>query len=188
MQHVVMPEVLIAERRRLGLDKQDEMWDGVLHMNLPGNTSHQRIEKELGLLLDPLARESGLELLMEAGLFDPAVEDNKSFWVPDIVVFPPAVASERGVEGRATLAIEIRSPGDESYQKIPYYGRIGVAELVIIHRDRKDLRRWVRAGDALVEVAAGDDGWHQLTALPVAMRGAGGSLEVRLGGDRIEVM
>jgi hypothetical protein len=187
MQHVVMPEVLIAERRRLGLDKQDEMWDGVLHMNLPSNTNHQRIELDLALCLTPLARQLGLELLVETGLFDPAVQDNKSFWVPDVVVFPPDVASERGVEGRATLSIEIRSPGDESYQKIPYYGRIGVAELLIIHRDTKDVRRWVRLGDDLTEVPPGENGWHQLAALPAALRGSGGQLEVRLA-DRIQVI
>jgi Uma2 family endonuclease len=187
MQHVVMPEVLIAERRRLGLDKQDEMWDGVLHMNLPGNTNHQRIEIRLAVCLEPLARQLGLELLLEAGLFDPAVQENKSFWVPDVVVFPTAVASERGVEGRATLAIEIRSPGDESFEKIPYYSRIGVEELLIIDRDRRTVRRWVRTGDALAEMPAGEDGWHQLAGLPVEMRGGGGRLEVRLG-DRIEVI
>ena len=187
MQHVVMPEALIAERRRLGLDKQDEMWDGVLHMNFPGNTNHQRIEMRLAIWLEPLVQPLGLELLVETGLFDPEVRDNKSFWVPDVMVFPPSVASDRGVEGRATLAIEIRSPGDESYQKIPFYSRIGVAELLIIHRDTKDVRRWVRSGDALAEMPAAEDGWHQLAGLPAAMRQSGGRLEVRVG-DRIEVI
>jgi hypothetical protein len=187
MQHVVMPEVLIAERRRLGLDKQDEMWDGVLHMNLPGNTNHQRIEMALARCLDPLAPQSGLELLVEAGLFDPAVKENKSFWVPDVVVFPPSIASDRGVEGQASLAIEIRSPGDESFEKIPYYSRIGVAELLIIDRDTRAVRRWLAGAGGLVEVPAGEDGWHQLAALPAALRGGDGSLEVR-SGERIEVI
>jgi Uma2 family endonuclease len=182
-----MPEVLNAERRPLGLDKQDEMWDGVLHMNLPGNTNHQRIERELGLRFDPLARQLGLELLMEAGLFDPAMEDNKSFWVPDVVVFPPSVASDRGVEGPATLAVEIRSPGDESIEKIPYYSRIGVAELLIIDRDKRTVRRWLAGTSGLAEVPAGEDCWHQLAALPAALRGGDGSLEVRIG-ERIEVI
>jgi Uma2 family endonuclease len=187
MQHVVMPEVLIAERRRLGLDKQDEMWDGVLHMNLPGNTNHQRIEGKLARCLAPLAEALGLELLAEAGLFDPAVNENKSFWVPDIVVFPPAVASERGVEGGATLAIEIRSPGDESFEKIPHYSRIGVAEMLIIDRDTRAVRRWLAGSGGLAEVPASQGGWHQLAALPTALRGGKGSLEVRTG-ERIEAI
>jgi hypothetical protein len=187
MQHVVMPEEMIAERRRLGLDKQDEMWDGVLHMNFPGNTNHQRIEIKLALCLEPLVGPLGLELLVEAGLFDPAVQENKSFWVPDVVVFPPEFASERGVEGQATLAVEIRSPGDESYQKIPYYSRIGVAELLIIDRDRRTVRRWLPNAGELSEVPPSEDGWHHLAALPVAMRGGSGRLEVRIS-DRIEVI
>jgi hypothetical protein len=183
MQHVVMPEVLIAERRRLGLDKQDEMWDGVLHINLPGNTNHQRVEGKSGRCLAPLAEGLGLDLLAEAGLFDPAVEENTSFWVPDVVVFPSAVASERGVKGRATLAIEIRSPGDESFEKIPYYSRI----LLTIDGNKKTVRRWLAGVNGLAEVPAGEDGWHQLAALPAALRRAGGSLEVRIG-ERIEVI
>jgi Uma2 family endonuclease len=182
-----MPEVLIAERRRLGLDKQDEMWDGVLHMNLPGNTNHQRIERELTLRLDPLARQLGLELLTGAGLYDLAIEENKSFWVPDLMLFPPVIASDRGVEGRAALVIEIHSPGDESYQKIPHYSRLGVAELLIIDRDTRAVRRWVAGAGGLVEVPATDDGWQQLAALPAALRGGDGSLELRTDA-RIEVI
>jgi Uma2 family endonuclease len=187
MQHVVMPEVLLAERRRLGLDKQDEMWDGVLHMNLPGNTNHQRIERELTLRLDPLARRLGLELLTEAGLYDPGIEEKQSFWVPDLMLFPPVIASDRGVEGRATLVIEIRSPGDESFEKIPHYSRIGVAELLIIDRDTRAVRRWLAGAGGLAEVPASEDGWHQLAALPAALRGGDGSLELRTG-ERIEVI
>jgi hypothetical protein len=114
MQHVVMPEVLIAERRRLGLDRRDEMWHGVLHINLPGNTNHPRIGGKLARCLAPLAETFGLELLAAAGRFDPAVKENKSFWVPE-------------------------------------------------------------------------HGWHQLAALPAALRGGDGGLEVRIR-DHVEVV
>ena len=33
---VAVPESLLAERRRIGADRRDEMWDGLLHMVQPG--------------------------------------------------------------------------------------------------------------------------------------------------------
>jgi hypothetical protein len=64
---------------------------------------------------------------------------------------------------------------------------IGVAELLIIDPDWKAVRRWVAGAGGLAEVLAGQDGWRQLAALPAAVRGGDGSLEVRIGG-RIEVI
>ena len=48
--------------------------------------------------------------------------------------------------------IEIRSPGDETFEKQPFWERVGVAEVVVIDRDDKSVRRWARsAADVLVE-------------------------------------
>ena len=44
-----VPESLLDERRRLGLDVFDEVWEGVLHMVPPPSGEHQRLELELGL-------------------------------------------------------------------------------------------------------------------------------------------
>ena len=187
MVQAVIPESMIAERRRLGHDKKDEMWEGVLHMNDPGSYEHQRSEAELVVALHPVARRLGLVVLPEAGIFDPDVPDNKDFRTPDVIVVAPGATSRRGVEGRASLAIEIRSPGDESYEKIPFYGRVGVAELLIIDRDTKAVRRWVSDSGHLVEAAAGASGWHDLAVLPVAMRGGEGILQVRVDDQVVEI-
>ena len=37
----------------------------------------------------------------------------------------------------AALVVEIRSPGDDSYRKLPFYAARGVREVLIVHRDRR---------------------------------------------------
>ena len=187
MRPAMVPESLLETRRRLGIDKQDEVWEGVVHMNEPGSFEHQRTEGDLFLALRRVADPLGLIVLPEAGVFDPDVPDYKDFRTPDVVVAPRGAASDRGIEGQAALVIEIRSPGDESFEKIPFYGRVGVAEMLIVDRDSKEVRRWVNGGGRLDEVPAGPDGWHELDSLPVAFRGADGSLEMRIDG-RIEAV
>ena len=48
-------DALIERRRRLGLDRHDEMWEGVLHMNPGPHGRHHRIQQQLAELLGPLA-------------------------------------------------------------------------------------------------------------------------------------
>ena len=81
-----LDQQLLAERRRLGHDRFDEMWEGVLHMVPPPSSRHQGHETRLIVLLAPRVEARGLVLLAEAGLFDPAVPDGSSYRQPDVVV------------------------------------------------------------------------------------------------------
>jgi len=47
------PPELIEDRHRKGLDRFDEVWDGVLHMVPPPSHWHQKIERELLKVLEP---------------------------------------------------------------------------------------------------------------------------------------
>jgi len=170
------PEHLLAERERLGLDGRDEMWEGELHMVPPPSFGHQRREARLLRSLGPVADESGLEVVAEAGLY----QGPKSWRVPDLVVLRPEQATHRGVEGGAVLVVEIRSPGDETETKMPFYARFGVEELLIIERDSAAVTLLRPAGGEFRPVGPDDDGWT-VCALGVAFRQADGSvLEVRL--------
>ncbi len=174
-----VPADLLAERRRLGHDKFDEMWEGELHLVPPANEEHQRIGGHLLATLFALVEESGLHLRHEIGLFDPAIPEPTSYRQPDLAVFSDAVRTERGIDGAAHLVVEIRSPGDESFQKLPFYERMGVGEVLIIDRDTKSVRRWALTDRDLVEAQADRDGWHHLAAIPVALRTNAGVLVVR---------
>jgi Uma2 family endonuclease len=53
-------EALLERRRRLGQDVYDQVWDGVLHMNPAPAGRHGQIDRQLALILTPLACTAGL--------------------------------------------------------------------------------------------------------------------------------
>jgi hypothetical protein len=104
---------LIQERKWLGADRYDEVWDGVYGMS-----------------------------------------SMPSLGGPDFLV-------------------EIESPGDDSEEKVPFYGRLGVRELLLIHRDKRALRLLRLEGQELVLVGASPlEGkrWLVSAVLPLAFR------------------
>ena len=86
--------------------------------------------------------------------------------VPDVAVFPDAALSERGVDGAPLVVIEVRSPNDESYEKVPWYLARGAGSVVVIDQDRFSVEVFTSDGT----VAADPDG---LTPVP--------GLDVRVG-------
>jgi Putative restriction endonuclease len=120
-------EALIERRRRLGLDHRDEVWEGVYRMNPPPSHEHQVILQQLAEMLGPLARVAGLEpLIQEFGLGD----GTDDFRVPDGGLHRPGAT---GVwHPTAALVIEIVSPGDESWKKLPFFAAHDVDEVLII--------------------------------------------------------
>jgi Uma2 family endonuclease len=147
-----VPPHLLEERRRLGVDRWDEMWRGELHMVPPPAERHQSLGSRLVEVIGPLARERGLKLAYEIGLF--TADDD--YRVPDLAVYRPDQASARGLEGTAEVVVELVSPGDESRAKVPWYLARGVREVVLIDRDTLAVEIH-RAAAAPVPEVAGDD-------------------------------
>ena len=133
-----VPEHLLEERHRLGHDHRDEMWEGVLHMVPQPLSRHQILGARLLNALSPPAEARGLIATYETSVFRPG-GDWSDYRVPDLVVARPENVSERGVEGRAELVVEIRSPGDESYEKLPFYADVGCQQVLIVDRDTLEL-------------------------------------------------
>ncbi len=152
-----MDERSIAERHRLGLDKRDEMWKGVLHVVPPASRRHQSIEAALLVALWPVVRGRGLLVQPETGVFA-AADDYR---VPDIVVYSEHVGSERGIDGAPVLVVEIRSPGDETYDKVPWYLERGAEEVLVVDRDSLALELLTAEGPVVAE----DDGCVELRSL-----------------------
>jgi Uma2 family endonuclease len=119
-------DALIERRRRLGLDHRDEIWDGVYRMNPPPSHEHQVILQRLAELLGPLARDAGLEpVIQEFGL-----GTSEEFRVPDGGLHRPGAT---GVwHSTAALVIEIVSPGDDSWRKLPFFAAHEVDEVLIV--------------------------------------------------------
>lgn len=123
-----VPEALLQERRRLGHDRFDEMWEGVLHMVPPPAMWHQGFGTQLIAVLKPLAEARGLRAFYEIGFF----RRSDDYRQPDHAYARPEQVTERGIEGPVPLVIEIRSPRDETDEKVPWYLAQGVAEVLTI--------------------------------------------------------
>jgi len=170
------PEQLLAERRRLGLDGRDEMWEGELHMVPPPSFSHQEREAAIAAALVPVVRGLGLRIATQPGLY--AGDD--SWRVPELAVARPEQVTHRGVEGGAVLAVEIRSPRDETDAKLPFYARFRVEELHIVDRDTAEVELLRLTDGEMVPATLDERGWVACS-LGVAFRQADGNvLEVRL--------
>jgi Uma2 family endonuclease len=119
-------EALLERRRRLGLDGRDEMWEGVLHVNPGPHGRHHRIQQQLAELLGPPALAAGLIPAM--GDFN--IGDENNYRVPDGGLHRPG--PDEMFYATAALAVEIVSPGDETWQKLPFYAAHGVDEALIV--------------------------------------------------------
>ena len=117
----------MERRRRAGVDRLDEVWQGVHHMVPAPSYERARITQQLSELLGPIARAAGLEPAM--GEFN-IVESEHDFRVPDGGLHRPGAA---GVWlPTAALVVEILSPGDETWQKLPFYAAHDVDEILIV--------------------------------------------------------
>ncbi len=118
---------LLERRRRAGLDRLDEVWEGVLHMVPAPSFEHACITQQLAELLGPLARAAGLTATM--GEFNLG-ESEHDFRVPDGGLHRPGAA---GVWlATAALVVEIVSPGDQTWEKLPFYAAHRVDEVLIV--------------------------------------------------------
>lgn len=126
-------DLMIEHRRRLDIDKQDELWEGEWHLVNPPKYWHPRLASRLLVALAPIAERLGLEANGDStGIFR-APDDWR---IPDLVFARPESATEEGLT-TAELVVELCSPGDDSYAKLPFYAAVGVAEVLIVHQDRR---------------------------------------------------
>lgn len=144
-----VPEHFLAERRRLGHDKKDEVWEGVLHMVPPPSGAHETVTWKLAFALKSIADRLGLEIRGgTTGLFDPIAGD-RNYRIPDVVLVRPDQMSARGLEG-AELVVEVLSPYDESRDKFPFYARIGVREVWLIEPITRTIELYSLRGQTFV--------------------------------------
>ncbi|HEY1689695.1 MAG TPA: Uma2 family endonuclease [Solirubrobacteraceae bacterium] len=132
---------LLERRKRLGLDRKDEVWEGVLHV-VPGpDCRHADIAQQLAEILGPLARAAGLR---------PAVHDFNIGESQDDFRVPDGGLHRTRPKGTwlptAALAIEILSRGDETWQKLPFYAAHDVDEILIVDPDTRKVH-WLALAD-----------------------------------------
>lgn len=130
-------EAFLARRRTLGQDRFDEVWEGNYHVAPPGpHPYHGIVDNELGVALNPYARRRGLVGCITFNLGSP-----EDYRVPDRGYLTEV--ADGSFLPTAVVVVEILSPDDESFAKLPFYAAHGVLEVLVAH----PTERWVRCYD-----------------------------------------
>lgn len=136
-----VPEALLEERRRSGIDRYDEMWEGVLYVAAAPRRRHQLLAAALIAALHEPAEEAGLNVEDGINVCNPA-RPFDDYRIPDLVVVEPdapTVGDDFGATGGIVLAVEVRSPRDDAEAKLPFYAALGVSEVLLV--DLADVAR-----------------------------------------------
>lgn len=133
-------DALLERRRRLGIDLHDEVWQGVLHMVPAPHSAHGRLERRVARLLDAPADAAGLEA---SGPIN--IGSAEDYRVPDGALLEPG--PDDVYLSSAALVIEIVSPNDETWAKLPFYADHGVRELLIVDPQERAVHWLALHGD-----------------------------------------
>ena len=182
-----VPQHILEDRARTGLDRWDEMWEGVLHMPPAPNREHQDLTVGLvSWLRANWASPLGNRVHIQLNLASPGGWP-KDYRIPDLVLLTPErfeIDHNEYFEGAPTVVIEIRSPGDETVEKMPFYARLGVPELWIIGRDTRVPELHVLQQGEYRRQSPEADGWLPSAATGIRLRAEPGSkLAVQVGPD-----
>lgn len=153
-----LEEQLRAARAKSGADRYDEIWEGVLFMPPLANNEHQGLASQFGAVLHLVIVVPAVGTVY-VGV---NISDREEDWmyncrVPDVAVFLVGnSARDCGTHwfGGPDFLIEIVSPDDRSWEKIPFYSQVGVREMLIIDRDPWKLELYRRRGAKLVLAGA----------------------------------
>jgi Uma2 family endonuclease len=130
----------LRHRRELGQDGFDEVWDGEYHVAPMVHRRQGDVDAQLAVLLWPRARHLGLWPSSPANIGEP-----QNYRVPDRIYF-----RDRALElfnPTAAIAVEIVSPGDESYAKFGFYFARGVEEMLIVDPLRRSVEWYGRGAE-----------------------------------------
>lgn len=134
---------LLVRRQELGLDHADEMWEGVLHVNPAPRGRHGEILQQLAELFGPLARAAGLVPAMA----DFNLGAQSDYRVPDGGLHHAEETDNRLYYPTAALVVEIVSPDDESWAKLPFYAAHYVNEVLIVDPQKREIHWLGLRGD-----------------------------------------
>jgi Uma2 family endonuclease len=173
----------LARRRLTGIDRFDEMWEGVLHMAPAPTYEHQRIVGDLLIFLGPLCLKHARGVLThQLNVFNEASAE-PDYRIPDLTFVAAGrehILAPDGTRGGGPDAvIEVRSPYDETYEKLPFFARLGVREVIVIDRDTKQPEIYRLAGAHYVVVQPDAARWVNSAALKVRF--------TRTDADRLQI-
>ncbi len=133
-----MEQRLKADREASGLDRYDEVWEGVYMMAPLADDEHQDLQTQLGGVLLVRVGWTGLgQVRTGVNVSDREHDWTKNYRCPDVAVFLPDTKARNCDTfwlGGPDFAIEIISRGDRSRDKFDFYAKVGVRELLLVDR------------------------------------------------------
>jgi Uma2 family endonuclease len=147
---------LIRQRKKRGLGRHDEVWDGVYVMPSMPSLAHQKLVSDIVVVLDAVVeQEAAGNVYPGANVSDRRIRWKRNYRVPDVVVAlegSQAVACDTFFHGGPDFLVEIQSPGEDAEAKLPFYSQVHVRELLIIHRDGRKLKLYRHDGQSLIPI------------------------------------
>ena len=152
------------------------------------NIEHQDLEWEMETWLRRhWAKPRGNKVHHQANVAPRGGWPDKNYRIPDLVLLTPdcaAVNRSEYLEGAPTVVVEIHSPGDEAYEKLPFYAELGVPEVWIIDRDSRRPEVHVLGHGEYEVCRPANDGWIRSEATGIELRASRESkLALRIAGD-----
>jgi Uma2 family endonuclease len=180
-------EDFLKQRKVTGADRYDEMWDGVLHMPPMPNRFHQDLNWALETYLRLVWIPTRVAKVHHDVNVTPVGGWPHNYRAPDLIILLPEryeIDQNEYFEGGPNVVVEIHSPGDEAYDKLPFYAALGVAEVWIIHRNTCEPELYQLRRNRYKKKSASPEGWLRSAETGIELRrGDGNKLAIRLAGD-----
>jgi Uma2 family endonuclease len=142
-----------AQRAEWGADRFDEVWEGIYIMTPVPNLEHQDIATGLSTIFRIVIQWGGLGIVyQEVNVSDRERDWEHNYRVPDVAVVlngTQAKSCATHLCGGPDFLVEIISPDDRSREKLDFYAKIGVRELMIIDRQPWNLELYRLDGHEL---------------------------------------
>jgi Uma2 family endonuclease len=133
---------MIEERRKLGLDRFDEVWEGQYRMSPQPNNKHYRLADALFRVISEVYEGTAAIVQTGGNVSDRREGWTKNFRGPDLlVVLPGSKAIDCGdyFFGGPDFVVEVISPGERPLDKLPFYAKVGTREVLHLDRETKAL-------------------------------------------------
>ncbi len=151
-----LEEKLKEQRRVYGSDRYDDVWEGVYFMAPLPNDEHQEILGEFLYVLGTTINVPHLGNVRPGVNLAASADDwEYDYRVQDAIVFLANTAAKCYHDfwtGPADFVLEITTAGDRTYEKIAFYSRIGVRELLILNRQKSSLELYRHNGVELQQI------------------------------------
>lgn len=154
----VLEYELIEQRRASGADRYDEVWDGVYVMSPLANNEQQEYVTQISSILTVAIDWKGLgRTLAGANVSDRREGWKHNYRIPDVLVFlNDCQAIDCGTHwfGGPDLAVEVASEGDQSLEKLDFYGKVGTGMVLVFGRDPLQLTLYRKSEAGIMQPQA----------------------------------